>query len=260
MHAPSDALGGMSAVALRALTNANTQKNQDYLAARIETEIIRKEGDRPDSPAMKMKSNGQKEQEARSHARKERAERRARRAANGDEGDGSFVSAEGSEDGYSTPERPQRHRRGPGDEEDYETPMKIGRLRFDGGGQEEEAEEEARRVKWDRALQTAKCLEDILPHPPKASTLPERSLKKGCLSAAAKVRFLSSLPIRLMLTFSQALQLDTLGNLPATSPLKDLVPESVVVKKFVYDNDEEAQPEPPPPEPKVTRSRKKAKA
>ncbi|KAL1707712.1 hypothetical protein EV121DRAFT_198467 [Schizophyllum commune] len=121
--------------------------------------------------------------------------------------------------------------------------MKIGRLRFDGGGQEEEAEEEARRVKWDRALQTAKCLEDILPHPPKASTLPERSLKKGCLSAAAK-----------------ALQLDTLGNLPATSPLKDLVPESVVVKKFVYDNDEEAQPEPPPPEPKVTRSRKKAKA
>ncbi|TRM59348.1 hypothetical protein BD626DRAFT_409067 [Schizophyllum amplum] len=136
---------------------------------------------------------------------------------------------------------PTRHRRGPGDEEDYQTPVKIGRLRLDEGSEEEV--EKARRVKWDRGLQTARILDEILPHPPKASTMPDRSLKRGCLTAAAK-----------------ALQLDTLGNLPASSPLKDLIPENVVVKKFVYDNDEEAQPPPPPPEPKATRSRKKAKA
>ncbi|KAL1743939.1 hypothetical protein HDZ31DRAFT_83048 [Schizophyllum fasciatum] len=232
----------MSAVALRALTNANTQKNQEYLAARLETTIIRKEGDRPDSPVMKMKSNGQKEQEARSHARRERAERRARRAGSGEEaGDVSVMSAEGSDDGWSGDEVPQVHRRGPGDEEDYQTPVRVRTLRFDDNASDEA--EEARRVKWDRGLQTSKYLDDILPHPPKASTLPDGSSKKGCLAAAAK-----------------ALQLDTMGNLPTSSPLKDLIPENVVVKKFVYDNDDEAQPPPPPPEPKVTRSRKKAKA
>lgn len=37
---------------------------------------------------------------------------------------------------------------------------------------------------------------------------------------------------------TQALRLDTLGNLPnADSPLKNLVQENVVVKKFVYDSD-----------------------
>jgi hypothetical protein len=48
----------------------------------------------------------------------------------------------------------------------------------------------------------------------------------------------------------QALRLDSLGNLVnATSPLKDLVQESVVIKKFVYDDDVEAAeldaPKPP---------------
>jgi hypothetical protein len=39
----------------------------------------------------------------------------------------------------------------------------------------------------------------------------------------------------------QALQLDSLGNLVnATSPLKELVQENVVIKKFVYDDDAEA--------------------
>jgi hypothetical protein len=40
---------------------------------------------------------------------------------------------------------------------------------------------------------------------------------------------------------TQALRLDSLGNLvDATSPLKNLVQENVVVKKYVYDDDAEA--------------------
>jgi hypothetical protein len=39
----------------------------------------------------------------------------------------------------------------------------------------------------------------------------------------------------------QALHLDSLGNIAnPTSPLKDLVQENVVVKKYVYDDDTEA--------------------
>jgi hypothetical protein len=46
------------------------------------------------------------------------------------------------------------------------------------------------------------------------------------------------------------LHLDSLGNLVnASSPLKDLVQENVVIKKFVYDDDAEAAefdvPKPP---------------
>jgi hypothetical protein len=42
-------------------------------------------------------------------------------------------------------------------------------------------------------------------------------------------------------TILQALHLDGLGNLVnATSPLKDLVQENVVIKKYVYDDDAEA--------------------
>jgi hypothetical protein len=48
----------------------------------------------------------------------------------------------------------------------------------------------------------------------------------------------------------QAIRLDGLGNLAnATSPLKDVVPENVVIKKYVYDDDVEAAmidaPKPP---------------
>lgn len=42
----------------------------------------------------------------------------------------------------------------------------------------------------------------------------------------------------------QALRLNTLGNLDNESPLKNLIQENIVVKKFVYDTDTE--PELPP--------------
>jgi hypothetical protein len=50
----------------------------------------------------------------------------------------------------------------------------------------------------------------------------------------------------------KALHLDSLGNLVnATSPLKDLVQENVVIKKFVYDDDAEAAEfDPPKPQSK----------
>ena len=53
----------------------------------------------------------------------------------------------------------------------------------------------------------------------------------------------------------QALRLDSLGNLVnCNSPIKDVVPENIVVKKFIFDNDTEAQP----PEVK-TKGKKKVK-
>lgn len=51
-----------------------------------------------------------------------------------------------------------------------------------------------------------------------------------------------------------------MGNvLNADAPVPNVVPESVVVKKFVYEGDTEpvVEPPPPPPPPKATRSRGK---
>src|ERR1700722_2651351 len=74
----TDVFSGMSAVALRALTSSNTAKNQKYVAAKLETEVVRKEGMRPDSPAVKMKTILQRQEEERERQKKERADRRAR--------------------------------------------------------------------------------------------------------------------------------------------------------------------------------------
>jgi hypothetical protein len=68
---------------------------------------------------------------------------------------------------------PIRHRRGAGDEEDYETPFKA----FDGG---------KRRVKWDKGLFTKVSLDEVVPAT-KAVTK-ENLAMKGCLTPSAKVR------------------------------------------------------------------------
>lgn len=48
-----------------------------------------------------------------------------------------------------------------------------------------------------------------------------------------------------------------MGNaLDASVPLLDLIPESVIIKKFVYDDDIDALP-PPPTTPRTTRSKAK---
>ncbi|KIY50887.1 hypothetical protein FISHEDRAFT_18517, partial [Fistulina hepatica ATCC 64428] len=86
-----------------------------------------------------------------------------------------------------------------------------------------------RHVKWDRSLSTIVALEDIKPRPPKLKHKdPKENIAigmpfKGCLAPTAK-----------------ATVLDTMGNLSNVEPLGELVPENVIVKKYVYDNDEDA--------------------
>ncbi|KAF8077967.1 hypothetical protein FPV67DRAFT_23274 [Lyophyllum atratum] len=223
---------GMSATALKALTTSNTAKNQRYLAAKLETEVIRKEGARPESPVVKIRTISQRQQDEKGKQRKERAERRARRS---DDGTGDHSELDGRSDGGSDIESdsddqssspaPRRHRRGPGDEDDYQTPVrKLKRLKLSEDDRDDMRENE-RRVKWDRGLYTTIYLDEV-----KLGTRPqpkENIATKGCLAPTAK-----------------AAPLDNLGNLPyADSPLAELVEESVVVKRFVYDNDVEPPPE-----------------
>jgi len=131
-----------------------------------------------------------------------------------------------SDVGYSSPcedrsgesRPPAKHRRGPGDESDYETPErhKKAKLLVEADDQDDELE---RRVKWDRGLFTSVYLDEV-----KLGTrqpLKENRSLKGILAPTAK-----------------ALRLDTLGNLPqADPPLTDLVQENITIKKFVYDDD-----------------------
>ncbi|KAI0928744.1 hypothetical protein AcW2_004654 [Taiwanofungus camphoratus] len=254
----TSAFSGMSALALKALTTANTTKNQQHVAA-IHTEVIRKEGKRPDSPTTKVRTIFEQQRELKARERQERAERRAKKVANsntrgdtvddldgfGDVGDLSTVSVD--TDGI-----PLRHRRGPGEEEDYETPQQPERPLKRGRLDEDVDAKDEKRVKWDRGLQTTVYLDDSPPkprNPTKAS-----AIMKGCLAQTAKT-----------------LRLDTLGNvLNADVPLSDLVHENIVVKKFIYDDDDvqspddrTGEPQPPTTAPaiKITRSKsKKSKA
>jgi len=80
-------------------------------------------------------------------------------------------------------------------------------------------------VRWDRGLFTTIYFDELplqsweRDKPPATPTS-----NRGALAGSAK-----------------ALRLDSLGNLVnATSPLKDLVQENVVIKKYVYDDDAEA--------------------
>ncbi|KAJ7097946.1 hypothetical protein B0H15DRAFT_773040 [Mycena belliarum] len=243
----SGAFAGMTAVALKALTSSNTNRNQKYLAAKLETEVVRRDGARPESPAVKIRTIAQREQEERSTQRKARAARRARRSDDGlseteglsDIGNSSAMDLY-SDDVDSSPVR--RHRRGPGDEEDYETP-KVGRSAkrpSSHSPSNEEGQVGKKRVKWHRGLSTAVFLDEV--EPGTKARPKENVVKKGCLAPTAK-----------------ALQLDPLGNhLNAESPLKDLVEENIVVKKFVYENDDE--PVQPAVAVKNTRSKAKKKS
>jgi len=76
-------------------------------------------------------------------------------------------------------------------------------------------------VKWDKGLFTEVRLDEV-----QLGARPlhrNGALLKGCLAPTSKV-----------------VQLDTMGNVQnATMPVKELVEECVVVKKFIYDDDEE---------------------
>jgi len=193
----------------------------------LETEVIRREGVRPESPLVKVRTISQRQQDEKEKGRKDRAARRARRS------ESDFIGSsdiEGQSDGHSSSVEDQnmgsplaRHQRGAGDEADYETPdfEKRHRLLLQESGEENVLDVPKRRVKWDQGLYTTVFLDEVKLGTRQPSK--ENRLVKGCLASTAK-----------------AARLDTLGNLPnADSPLADLVQQNITVKKFVYDNDDE---------------------
>lgn len=177
---PPDSSGfaGLTITALKNLTTDNTTKNQKVVSL-LETEIVKKEGKRPESPAVKLRTIAEKANEEKAKQREERAQRRAKRS---DSGEVESVDVNGLSLGGG-----DRHRRGAGEEEDYESPERptrpLKRLKAD-GSEEVEIEIKERRVQWDRLLFTATFIDDI---PEKPLQPPERKLGKGCLSQAAKV-------------------------------------------------------------------------
>ena len=181
---PPDSSGfaGLSITALKNLTTDNTTKNQKVLSL-LETEVVKKEGKRPESPAVKLRTIAEKANEEKAKQRKERAQRRAKRS------DGGEVEPLDAND--LPQEVGGRHRRGAGEEEDYQSPERsarpLKRLKADGSEEVEIATAKERRVQWDRLLFTATFIDDI---PEKAPPPPEQKLGKGCLSQAAKAWFL----------------------------------------------------------------------
>ncbi|KAF8228185.1 hypothetical protein L208DRAFT_259678 [Tricholoma matsutake] len=187
---------GMSAVALKALTSSNTIRNQKYLAAKLETEVVRKPGARPESPAVKIKPTLQRQRDAKGKERKERADRRARQSdgrigegkgdsdRQSDVGDSSAADLDSDWDEQSSSPVRKRHKRAPGDEEDYETPLRTSV----GEDDEDEVTAEKRRVKWDRGLFTTIYLDEVTVGPRRPPK--ENIASKGCLAATAKVCFI----------------------------------------------------------------------
>ncbi|KAF8654154.1 hypothetical protein AX16_003683 [Volvariella volvacea WC 439] len=242
---------GMSALSLKSLTTTNTTKNQHYTSVTLATEVVRREGARPSSPGMKVKTVSQRQEDEKERQRQERAERRARRSDGGDDIDGP-ATPDGSDetDDEQLPEffidetqlqlPPGKYRRGAGEDEDYETPdrseAKRRRIEDEGGGS---VYVEKRRVKWDKGLFTTIYLDEIKPRSrrlPKEFTIP-----KGCLAPTSK-----------------SIQLDLMGNPPnAEQPLTDLALENVIIKRFVYDDESDPAEPPPAPPPKNTRSKGK---
>ncbi|THH01433.1 hypothetical protein EW026_g1274 [Hermanssonia centrifuga] len=249
----TSAFSSMSMLALRSLTAANTERNQKQVAE-LQTEVVVKEGKRPDSPTTKVRTVLEKQKEEKSLEREKRAARRAQRLSqdtaadapvdgNGDkdDGDGEEEEEEEEESVMSLDDEVHSnltgHRRGPGDEEDYTTPERPERPLKRGRFETEELQKE-KNVKWDRGLSTTVWLDDSPPEPKRTK---DDAARKGCLAPSSK-----------------SLRLDTMGNvLNIESPLT-LVVENITVKKFVYEGDAEEQEIPPEP-PKMTRSKKKAK-
>jgi hypothetical protein len=169
---------GMSATALKALTSSNTVKNQQYLVAKLETEVVRVEGARPQSPGVKIRTIVQKQMEEQKKERQERAERRAKR---GEEWQSDFEDSSFADDSMEEQNEERllsRHRRGAGEDEDYQTPDRKPAV-FG------EAAEDKKRVTWDRGLLQTVYLEDVLPG--ERARPPESFAKKGCLAPTAKV-------------------------------------------------------------------------
>ncbi len=145
-----------SGLALKTLTNSNTALNQRYHAQlQLESLIIRREGNRPESPTMKLRTISEKMKEEQSKRREERAKRRRGDTEAditlSDDGDMSLevdVHEDLPETIANVDVHPLKHRRGPGDEEDYESPSRP-------------EQNGAKRVKWDYGLHTEIFVDEI---------------------------------------------------------------------------------------------------
>ncbi len=190
-----DIFSGMSMTALKDLTVSNTVKNQRYVAAKLEMEVIRKEGTRPESPAVKIRTIVQRQQEERERERAERANRRARRSGedlpSSDIEDPNSVAY--SDDPMSMDEdgdSPIRHARGAGESDDYETPDKYKTIKpmrlFGPNGEVTDGAQMRRRVKWDRGLFTSVYLDEVKLGTRQTSK--ENRALKSILAPTAKVR------------------------------------------------------------------------
>ena len=181
----------MSALALKALTTSNTAKNQENLVAVLETEVVRKPGNRPGSPTTGVKSIEEKRKLEQGQGRKERAERRARRSSELPLDDLSWTSEDEESLPLGPDGQPLRHRRGAGDEEDYESPERTERPEKKARiGEAAESGEDtgAKTVRWDRGLFTTVYFDD-LPLQSRASDKPQTPAEdvRGALAGSAKV-------------------------------------------------------------------------
>lgn len=193
----TDAYSEMSATALKQLTITNTVRNQHYLSAKLETEVVKKDGSRPESPMVKIKTIAQRQLEEQAQQRTERAQRRLRRSGEIPGSSDLEMDSDGDGEGNSSdadelPSWPKmRHTRGAGEDEDYETPNRaFKRMKLtEDGVQEVEMDEGKRRVKWDKGLFTTVYLDEVVLGT--RQTVKEYKTLRGCLAPTAKVRVLN---------------------------------------------------------------------
>ena len=117
-------------------------------------------------------------------------------------------------------------------------------------------------VKWDRGLHSIVYITEKIEEPKDIGPSKYRKVeRKGCLAPTAKVRcstrHVAASAQRFTRSRVQTFCMDNMGNAPnADDPVPDLVVEHIIVKKFVYEDDDPPVPETPSPA-KSTRSKTK---
>ncbi|CAD6584024.1 MAG: hypothetical protein TREMPRED_003717 [Tremellales sp. Tagirdzhanova-0007] len=207
----------MSEKELKATTQYNTIHNQVYLCA-IDRLIVRKPGPRPPSPSSKIPTTADRDKAERKAGRGERAKRRSRSS----DGDSDRDESDGGEN--LVMERVS-HARGPGEDEDYATPVRPGKkLKM----AHEQSERPKKSVTWDKGLVVVRHREGEGVSRPRLrdSSVEDAALSKGCLRDEGKV------------------ELDPLGNVVESArPQEKLKRTRIVVAAVFYDGEE---PVPPP--------------
>jgi hypothetical protein len=159
---------GLTRPAIEDLTAKHTERNNVYYYAVLEQELVRRAGARPESPGMKVRTIAQRLAEEAERGRGERAARRARRSGESDFG--------GDEDGEEEDALPalrlDKHVRGAGEDEDYETPVR-------------KKAQAQRGVRWDRALFAITYLDEIEVQEHRAAEPGPQA--RRCLASRAKV-------------------------------------------------------------------------